>query len=300
MKNSPVQTAIFDSPALRIGLFRCRPMYPNFANTGPASGYLIVFPRTSVNIIHAGCRPIVADPNVVMFYNQHQQYTRDKLSDRGDLCEWFVFDRRLVIEAIQPFDSHVVDREDRLFTLSHGPSDPGCHLRQRMIVDHILGASQLDRLYVEETMLSVLGQVVADAYRAQWCVLARPAADISRAGAELTDAIKRLLAAAFREPLSLEQIARKVHTSPYHLCRVFRRQTGGTIHSYLNQLRLRTALKYIAQGDNDLATLGVEMGYSSHSHFTQAFKRAFGAAPSDVRRMLSPRQARELSKIMIA
>jgi AraC-like DNA-binding protein len=292
--------AIFDSPALRIGLFRCRPTYPRFANTGPTTGYLIVFPRTSVSITHAGCWPIVADPNIVMFYNQHQHYTRHKLSERGDLCEWFAFEPRLVVEAIRPFDPHVVDRENRLFTFSHGPSDPRCYLRQRMVVDHILGFDQPDRLYIEETMLAVLGQVVADAYRARAIAPTRPAANTHRASVELADAIKRLLAAAFREPISLEQIAREVSTSPYHLCRIFRRQTGGTIHSYLNQIRLRTALEYITQGDADLATLGVEMGYSSHSHFTHAFKRAFGAAPSDLRRKLSLRRARELSKIVIA
>ena len=47
-------------------------------------------------------------------------------------------------------------------------------------------------------------------------------------------------------------------------------------------LRLRAALERIADGE-DVATLALALGFSSHSHFTSAFRRAFGVAPSQVR-----------------
>jgi AraC-like DNA-binding protein len=40
----------------------------------------------------------------------------------------------------------------------------------------------------------------------------------------------------------------------------------------------------------DLSALAYALGYSSHSHFTQAFKRAFGRPPSEVR-TLAPSRA---------
>jgi AraC-like DNA-binding protein len=295
----PLDRVVFASSVLRVGLFRCRPWYASFEDTGPIRGHLIVFPRTSVSITHAGGRPIIADPNVVMFYNDQQVYRRGRLSERGDLCEWFEFDPLVVAEAIRPFDPRVADRPDRPFAQTHGPSDQGDYLLQRLVVDHILGADAPDALYIEETMLAVLGRAVAGAYRAHG---RRPplAARPCRATAELARDVQTLLATSFQERLSLDRLAREVHCSPYHLCRVFRAATGRTIHGYLNQIRLRTALEFTAQGRRDLAALSVELGYSSHSHFTQAFKRAFGVVPSELCGTASTRRISELSKNLIA
>jgi AraC-like DNA-binding protein len=297
MNTHAIERIVYKSPTLGVGLFRCRPWYPSFEDTGPISACLIVFPRTSVCITHEGGRPIVADPNVVMFYNKHQVYRRSKLSDRGDLCEFFAFDPQAVIDAVSPFDRQATERSDRPFRLTHGPSDPQCYLLQRQVVDHLLHAEQPDQLYVEETMLAVLGRVVGQAYRLQ---RGQPEAMSDRSGRELVETIKALLVTQFHEQVSLEQIAGELHTSPYHLCRIFRRQTGSTIHHYLNQTRLRTALEYVAQGDIDLSTVGVTLGYSSHSHFTQAFRRAFGIVPSEFRRQAAVATVHKLSKILIA
>jgi AraC family transcriptional regulator len=296
--NPDIDRVIFESPTVSVGQFRCRPWHPRFENTGPINGYLVVFPRTSVCITHAGGRPIVTDPNVVMFYNHQQRYRRSKVSDRGDLCEWFAFDPQIVAETIQRFDPRVADRKGSPFTLTHGPSDPQTYLLQRLVVEQLLGAAP-DGLFVAETMLLVLGRVIALAYRAHG-TLPAGGGGMKDFRQELAHATQEFLARTFQEQISLEAIARAVAVSPYHLCRVFHRQTGMTIHAYLNQIRLRTALEYVAQADADLATLGVSLGYSSHSHFTQAFRRAFGIAPSELRGRASSRSLRELRNILIA
>jgi AraC family transcriptional regulator len=82
--------------------------------------------------------------------------------------------------------------------------------------------------------------------------------------------------------LTLEDIAAEINYSPYHLAHIFRQQTGQTIHLYLNQMRLRTSLDYLQSG-MDLTRLALTLGFSSHSHFTQAFRQAFGALPSQFR-----------------
>lgn len=274
-------TIIFATPTLKIGAFRCRPWEPWFADTGPINGHLIVFPRTSVCITHADSRPIVTDPNLVMLYNDRQEYRRGKISERGDLCEWFEFAPEIILDAVRPFDPAVDDR--RPFRLTHGPSDTRSYLLQRQLVEQIAGQEQPDQVYVEEAMLTVLNAVVRSAYRAAGNQASRSHRQRDSSAAELTDGVKQFLATRFTERITLDQIAQAVHCSPYHLCRIFRQQTSSSIHAYLNHLRLRTALEYLSAGADDLAALGVELGYSSHSHFTQAFKRAFGAAPSALR-----------------
>jgi AraC-like DNA-binding protein len=97
--------------------------------------------------------------------------------------------------------------------------------------------------------------------------------------------VKELLAERLGERLTLADLARELGTSPYHLARSFRRATGVSIHQYRIQLRVRTALLRLRE-DVDLCTLGLELGFATHSHFTETFRRVFGRPPRAVRELL--------------
>ena len=70
------------------------------------------------------------------------------------------------------------------------------------------------------------------------------------------------------------------------MCRAFRAVTGSTLHAYRNRLRLQHSLEHVAGGES-LLDLALDLGYSSHSHFTAAFRRLFGTTPSRVRGTLA-------------
>ena len=61
--------------------------------------------------------------------------------------------------------------------------------------------------------------------------------------------------------------------------RVFREETGFSLHGYRTQLRLRLALDALAAG-REIGELAHDLGFASHSHFTDSFRRVFGVAPS--------------------
>lgn len=109
--------------------------------------------------------------------------------------------------------------------------------------------------------------------------------DPARARRDYVEDAKALLQERFRERLLLNDIGRALHVSIYHLCRLFKEGTGMPIHRYLNQLRLRQALEMIAAGEEDLCDLALRLGFSSHSHFTTAFRKEFGISPSEARRL---------------
>lgn len=88
-----------------------------------------------------------------------------------------------------------------------------------------------------------------------------------------------LLAREFPNRLALSDIALVVESSAFHLCRLFRRATGYSIHGYRDQLRVRRALDMLGDARGALSEVGLALGYASHSHFTLAFRRAFGAPP---------------------
>jgi AraC-like DNA-binding protein len=100
--------------------------------------------------------------------------------------------------------------------------------------------------------------------------------------------VKEVLAARLADKLTLADLGREVGVSPYHLARSFRRATGLSIHQYRIQLRLRTALLQLREGE-DLSSLGLDLGFATHSHFTHSFRALFGMPPSTVRELLSAR-----------
>jgi AraC-like DNA-binding protein len=106
----------------------------------------------------------------------------------------------------------------------------------------------------------------------------------------VTDA-KALLEQRFRETLRLDDVARALHVSTFHLCRIFKEETGVPIHRYLNRLRLREAMGSLAAGAVDLTDLALSLGFASHSHFSNAFRKEFGMSPRDVRRLAGKGEA---------
>ena len=96
--------------------------------------------------------------------------------------------------------------------------------------------------------------------------------------------------------MTLDKVARVVHTSPFHFTRIFQQRVGVPVHRYLTQLRLRAALERLAEGEDDLTHLALDLGFSSHSHFAESFRKEFGKTPSEVRRSASRRTLREMSK----
>ena len=93
---------------------------------------------------------------------------------------------------------------------------------------------------------------------------------------------KEVLEAEFATPIRLHHVARAVGASPAYLTDLFRRLEGVSMHRYVAQLRLARALVELPHAD-DLTALALDVGFSSHSHFSASFRRAFGCTPSQFR-----------------
>ncbi len=279
-----LDVVVFASPLVRVGRWRCPADHPQFIDSGPTPDALFVFPREGVWIRHDGGDPFVADANTVTYYNKGQSYTRGKLSARGDQCEWFAVAPDAIAETLSAHEPAAIDRRDLPFRFTHGPSDPESYLRQRMVFEHVSRERNADQLFVEEAVLSILGDVTGLAYARQG---ARAAGRIRRRrDVDLVEAARDVIARQFKDNLSLSTIARDVESSVFHLARVFKARTGFSLHAYRNQLRLRAALERLAEPGVDLIDIALDLGFSSHSHFTDTFRRSFGKTPSVVRESL--------------
>jgi AraC-like DNA-binding protein len=80
------------------------------------------------------------------------------------------------------------------------------------------------------------------------------------------------------ENVSLERLAHETGLSTYHLCRVFRKETGLSPHGYQMLRRLSFAKDLLAKGV-PASQVAVEAGFYDQSHLTRHFKRVFGVTP---------------------
>jgi AraC-like DNA-binding protein len=178
----------------------------------------------------------------------------------------------------------------RGFSEIEGPSSTRSYLLQRALLDRIEAEAAPDALEIDETGMALLDAALSPGAPDDEEITAR-----RRRQHATIQRVRALILEHLAEPMKLDAIARAADISPFHLCRVFRRITGRTLHRYRTILRLRTAVDRLAKGGGDIAQLSLDLGFSSHSHFTAAFRKEFGMSPSKMRngklRELPNRQA---------
>src|SRR5262249_47266150 len=99
----------------------------------------------------------------------------------------------------------------------------------------------------------------------------------------LVDRVKLVLSSDLGRRWTLTEIAAEVRGSPVYLTQVFQQVEGLPLYRYQLRLRLARSLDLLAQYA-DLTTLSLDLGFSSHSHFSAAFREAYGRSPSEFRR----------------
>lgn len=102
---------------------------------------------------------------------------------------------------------------------------------------------------------------------------------VKRLNRERVRKVAAILSQHLSAPPSLQDIGRQVGCSPFHLSRIFAREMGKSMTSYLRELRLERAALLLRSGDCNVTEAALEVGYSSLSHFTAAFRQMFGCCP---------------------
>lgn len=91
--------------------------------------------------------------------------------------------------------------------------------------------------------------------------------------------ILAFLDAHFTEDLSIEDIAQSFFLSKYHMMRLFKTETGISIHQYITQKRLLLARSYMSSGMRATESC-YRSGFGSYSSFTRASAKLLGTTPT--------------------
>lgn len=287
-----VERTLFRGRGFRVGEFRCRPESPRWrqVNEIPPVAH-VAFPHTSVVIQHLGRDPVLTNHNHVMFYNAGQQYRRMLHDPLGDRC--------IFVEIGSERLAELTGRDDETaFPFADGPSQPAVYLLQHQLARAAAEHEHSELLLLEESLVAALdesfGSALALYGQGRRCGRAATA-DSHR---ELAESAKAVLTENVAARLTLELLARRLYCSEFHLARVFRAHTGFSLHRYQTHLRLRLAVDRLTDPDIELSALASDLGFASHSHFTDTFRSTFGFSPSVVRRAPSRRMLRELRAVL--
>ncbi len=294
----PSRGTVFESGPVSIGYTRCRPTSDAMGSDVRSGSHTLTFPTRGVFRMHIGGpagRVFTCDPNSVIFQNAGDVFRTSHPGAIGDETVWVSFRNDVVQEAVRAHDDAEA-RPELPFPFTMAPSDPGTFLLMRAMFAEACRGVDADRALVEETAVGVLRLSLARGFE-QIASLAGPRRTTVRAHADIAENAKAFMAMRCADRMTIEDVAKHVHVSPYHLCRLFHKHAGLPIHRYLNRLRLRVALDRLHESAPEsgngggLATLAVDLGFASHSHFCDAFRKEYGLPPSIMRERMGDLRA---------
>jgi AraC family transcriptional regulator len=233
-----------------------------------ASSTHLVFPYRGVYMRHVGSDQAVADANHVLFFNSGEGYQVSHPIAGGDASLSLSLPEPLLRELAP--DALLNGGEGLGFRRQYRRIDP----RAQALVArlrHSLASGIIEPLEAEGLALTLVCRSLAPRTSHE------PRSTHARR--RLADRVKVLLSSEPSRRWTLADIAAEIRGSPVYLTQVFQQVEGIPLYRYHLRLRLARALDLVAQCD-DLAALAADLGFSSHSHFTAAFRQVYGRSPT--------------------
>jgi AraC-like DNA-binding protein len=85
----------------------------------------------------------------------------------------------------------------------------------------------------------------------------------------------------FTKPIKLEEVADAVSMSPTAFCRYFKKRTGKTFFTFLNEFKVGHACKLLTEKKMSVSRTCVESGFNNLSHFNDLFKKIVKITPTE-------------------
>lgn len=224
----------------------------------------IVVPYAGIFGWTVGTKTALLDANRVLFVGAGEDFSESRPVPG-------VGHSSAVITPTLPIIDELGGSSDSAFREISRPASMQARLLTHRLLS-IQGDGALNRLAADEIALAVMTET-----------LAAPPRVTGYPPPQIVERAKQILHARELTPIGLDEIAKEVGASPVYLTQTFTRTEGVPLYRYQLRLRLSHALNELPQCE-DITGLALDLGFSSHSHFTACFKAAFGITPSQFRR----------------
>ena len=243
----------------------------------PAETTQLVFPYRGVFIRHVGDEIVIAEPNQVLFFNANEQHRIASPAADGAAGLVLTIEEELLRELAPA--NIVRDGPSLSFWPLRLRIDPRAQSLVAML-RYSLRESIAEALEAESVALTLAQRALGPR--------TAHAASASAHVRKLVDRVKLVLTADLARRWTLAEIAREAGGSPVYLTQAFRQVEGVPLYRYQLRLRLAKALDLMADYE-DLSALALDLGFSSHSHFSAAFRQAYGRSPTEFRQSVLTR-----------
>ncbi|HEX8046051.1 helix-turn-helix domain-containing protein [Rhizobium sp.] len=233
----------------------------------------LVYPYRGVFMRHVGRKDVVAEANQVLFFNREQEYQISHPIEGGDACIDVSIDEALLDELTPKDQAQTADA--LIFRRQRRRIDPRAQALVALL-RHSLKRGAAETLEAETLALTLVRRSLGER--------TSHAAGATTGRQKLVDRAKLVLSSDLARRWTLADIAHDVGVSPVYLTQVFQQVEGIPLYRYQLRLRLARALDLLGEYD-DLTALGLDLGFSSHSHFSAAFKQAYDRTPAEFQRL---------------
>ncbi len=90
----------------------------------------------------------------------------------------------------------------------------------------------------------------------------------------------------FHEELSHQALAARIHVTPAHFSRIFKRATKKTYQDFLVEIRLGHACRLLMETDLPIIDVAFESGFGNLSNFNRRFRKKYAMCPREYRKRL--------------
>lgn len=98
----------------------------------------------------------------------------------------------------------------------------------------------------------------------------------------LFDKAKEYLENNYQHPIALEDIAKELNVSTYHLSHIFSRESDFSLFEFLTQFRMKKARSLLEEGQMTVSEVAFSVGYKNSNYFSKVFHRYFGFPPNRI------------------
>ena len=261
--------SLLKTPSVTIQDVRCLGSCRHLSAEESTTATQLVFTYRGAYIRHLGQDQAVAEANQVMFFNATEGYKVSHPVAGGDSSLTVVLSEPLLRELAPPA---LLCDGARVAFLQHRLRIDARTQALVALLRHSLRENIAEPLEAESLALTLVQRALGPR--------TTHAAGASAGRQRLVDRVKLVLVGDLARRWTLAEIAGEVRGSPVYLTQVFRQVEGLPLYRYQLRLRLARALDLLAEYD-DLTSLSLDLGFSSHSHFSSAFRTAYGRTPSE-------------------
>lgn len=100
----------------------------------------------------------------------------------------------------------------------------------------------------------------------------------------VVDKIKNYLEQHYDEDISRMELAKTAYLNSDYLARLFKKETGKSLNTYLLEKRIERAKEMLSTSDVSINAISIQVGYDNFSYFSRLFKEKTGYSPKDYRK----------------